>query len=145
LRQGFYLQRAASEAAIVNQERRMSRILLQLGVGMLVAGLAGSAAYAEGVEGVTVEGTRIVTKDVGRTAQLVPVVQVSLSYTVTYSDLDLNTSGGQATLQKRVDEAARAACREISRVYPNAGPDDYTCAKIAARDALAKVKGLSSE
>jgi UrcA family protein len=117
----------------------MRRILTGVAVGLLACTVAGTPARSEQLEGVNVEASRIVKETIGRAANSAPINQVSLSYRVSYADLDLASKGGVATLEKRVDEAAMAACKEISKLYPLATPDDMSCAKIASKAAMVKV------
>jgi UrcA family protein len=59
---------------------------------------------------------------------------------VSHSGLDLTSSAGIAALEKRVSDAALAACKEISRLHPAAKPDDAACAKAAVDEAMVKVR-----
>jgi UrcA family protein len=110
----------------------------------LVAGAAFvSTATAQQVEGVNVEASRIVKERVGTTADnLTPINAIALSYKVSYTDLDLTTSAGAKALEGRVNAAALAACKEITRLYPDANPGDTACAKKAAAEAMVKVREL---
>jgi UrcA family protein len=101
--------------------------------------MAGSAAFAQQVEGVTVVAARTVKEQIGRAPNLAPINAISLSYSVSFADLDLSTSAGAAALDQRVKDAAMAACKEITKLYPQARPDDAACAKAAVGEAAAKV------
>ena len=59
---------------------------------------------------------------------------------MSYSDLDLGTKAGAAALEKRVQAAAAAACKEVRRVYPEAEPGDSACAKNAVDEAMVRVR-----
>jgi len=48
------------------------------------------------------------------------VDHVSASRTVRYGDLDINTDYGAHILKARIERAARSACRELDRDYPDA-------------------------
>jgi UrcA family protein len=121
------------------RRRVMRRILLGVAVGLLACTVAGTPARSETLEGVNVEASRIVKETIGRAPSSAPINQISLSYRVTYADLDLATKDGAKALEKRVQEAAMAACKEITKLYPLATPDDTTCAKKASDDAMVKV------
>ena len=115
--------------------------------GIALALVAGTAlagqAFAQQIEGVNVEASRIVKERIGTTADnLTPINSVSLSYKVSYADLDLATSAGAKALEERVKAASLDACKEITRLYPNASPDDTACAKKAAKEAMVKVSEL---
>ena len=110
-----------------------------------VAVLASGTAFAQNVEAVNVQGKRVLTtKTVRRTSSGIPVVEVSLSYSVSAAGVDPAASAGEAELARRVDVAAGAACREISRQYPDATPSDAECARQAAGKAMVKVRELAA-
>lgn len=120
----------------------MKTMPMQLGIGLLAAALTGSGVYAQSPEGVTVTGSRIARETIGSSTIGAPIDEVSLSYRVSYSDLDLTSSGGKATLERRVRAAADAACAEISRLYPDAKPGDAACVEAAVDAAMVKVHEL---
>jgi len=122
----------------------MKTMLMQLGIGLLAAALAGSSVYAQAPEGVTVTGSRIAKETIGSSTTGAPIDQVSLSYKVNHSDLDLTSGAGKATLEKRVREAANAACNEISRLYPDAKPGNAACVEAAVDAAMVKVHEVVS-
>jgi UrcA family protein len=63
---------------------------------------------------------------------------------VNAKDLDLSAHAGFMEVQKRVNDAAAAACKEISRQYPNSNESDADCAKAAAAKAMVKVNQLAA-
>ena len=109
----------------------MRRFLCGLAMALSLVTLGGASAYGQDVEGVIVKGSRIVTENIGRAPSGIPISEISLSYKVSYSDLDLGSNEGKVALEKRVSDAALAACKEISRLHPGAKPDDAACAKAA--------------
>jgi UrcA family protein len=111
-------------------------------IGLLVCAVAGTSVWAQELEGVNVEAARLVKENLGRAPSGAPINAISLTYRVSYADLNLATPGGAAALEKRVNEAAMAACKEIGKLYPLATPDDFACAKKASGDAMVKVKEL---
>jgi UrcA family protein len=105
--------------------------------------LTAGIAIAEGVEQITVQGTRVLdAKDAGRTFGGVPVRDVSLSYGVNISDLDLASQEGPISLQKRVHDAAQAACTELGRQFPTSSPSDADCTSRATARAMVKANEL---
>jgi len=70
--------------------------------------------------------------------------EIRLSTKVDAAGLDLSTAGGAAALEQRINDAALAACQEITRLYANATPDEATCARAAAKSAMVKAKALES-
>ena len=111
--------------------------------GAIACTLIGGMAMAQGTEEVKVQATRMIeTKVVGRTDRLVPITEIALSYRVSLSGIDVTNSAGVAEAERRVSDAALAACREITRQYPTARPDDEKCAKIAADEAMVTVRNM---
>jgi len=95
--------------------------------------VSSSPAYAQ--DTLTEPGSITVTAprrvQVGRSTIGAPIDLISLSRFVNFSDVDLRTPAGQAELDKRAMAAARSACQELERQYPNGTPDSLTCAKQA--------------
>jgi UrcA family protein len=121
----------------------MKSVLLAVTIA-IAALVTGVGAYAEDIEGVTVTGSRIVKDRIGRAPSGAPINAISLSYGVSYADLDLGTAAGKAALEKRISEAANAACKEIGRLHPLATPDDAACARAAIDEAMVQVKKLGA-
>lgn len=118
----------------------MRRILRGLGTGVLAAIITAGGVYAQAPEGVIVTGSRIVTEKIGQSTIGAPINEVSLTYRVSYADLDLSSSDGQTMLEKRVREAANAACKEIGRSHPDAMQSDLECARKAIDQAMVQVR-----
>jgi UrcA family protein len=73
-----------------------------------------------------------------------PTLKLSLSYGVNTADLDLATQDGPMALEKRVKDAAKAACEELDQKYPllRLTPSSEDCAKAAADKAMVKAREL---
>lgn len=126
----------------------MRAILARGALTVILTSLIDGSAVAQqkDVEEVEVEATRILsTKVAGRTATGVPIVNISLSYGVNIADLNLASREGADELERRVHDAAHAACKEISRQHPNATPDDAACANAAANRAMVKARELIAQ
>lgn len=101
-------------------------------------GLVASSAVAQdynGPESVTVtaphfraDGTRLGG----------PLERVSLSGIVRYDDLNLQTREGARELRWRVNEEARAVCRNLAEAYPAYKMNGTSCYKDALENALVK-------
>jgi len=118
-----------------------------MGIAIAAAAVAlfGSLAVAQSSDEITVQGTRVMsTKSAGRTSTGVPILDVSLSYGVSTAGLDLASRVGALELEKRVHDAAMAACKEISKQYPNATPSEDACAKAAADKAMVRAHELEA-
>jgi len=122
----------------------MNRVLLSVAVGVAGSLWLGGIAIAQGTEEVTVTAAGVVEKDAGGAPGGARAQDMSFSYAVSYKGLDLASYAGAVELQKRVKDAARDACREISRQRPLAQltPDEGGCAKAAADKAMVRVNEL---
>jgi UrcA family protein len=122
----------------------MTRILIRGAIGLLAVTSVSTLVVADDMGEVTVQASRVVSKTVGNTASGVPIQDVSLSYGVSAKDLDLSSHAGFMAMQKRVNDAAMAACKELDRQYPDSTPKDTECAKTAAAKAMVKVNELAA-
>ena len=101
-----------------------------------------SMVVAQNLQEITVQVTRILnTKTVSRSTGA-SILDVSVSYGIKVADLDLASNYGPIQLEKRVRDAAMAACKDISRQYPDSTPSDEVCAKAAADKAMVNVHEL---
>jgi UrcA family protein len=125
------------------KEQTMKTIFVKAAIGAVASVLVGRIAIAQNVEEVAVQAKRgLTTKVVGRTASGLPLVDISLSHDASAAGLDLTSNAGAAELERRVNDAARAACKEIGRQYPDATPSNAECAKAAAGEAMVKARKL---
>jgi UrcA family protein len=122
----------------------MTRILIRGAIGLLAVTSLSTLVLAEDMGEVQVQASRVVSKTVGTTASGVPIVDISLSYGVSAKDLDLTSHAGFMAMQKRINDAAQAACKELGRQYPDSTPSDTDCAKNAAAKAMVKVNALAA-
>lgn len=104
-------------------------------------GMGPQDAEAE-VEEIVVTGRRIITRTVTRTPVGATLTEMTVSYRIGYGDLDLRSGAGRSELERRVSDAAVAACKEIGRVYPFAEPNDAECTRISRDRAMQQVKKL---
>jgi len=111
-------------------------------VGVACA-LVSSIAVAQDVGEITVLATRT-AKTTSRISGGIPVVDASLSYGVSYADLDLASHAGAMELEKRVHKAAMAACKEIAKQVPDSTPSVEDCAANAEGKAMVKVRELEA-
>jgi UrcA family protein len=121
----------------------MKTKLIGVTVAAIASALMSSMVIAQNLEEITVQGTRVLdVKDAGRSNTGIPLRDVSLSYGVNIADLDLATQYGPLALEKRVKDAAKAACEELGQKYPLSTPDNEVCAKAAADKAMVKARAL---
>ncbi len=123
----------------------MRPIQIRLPIAVVASALICSTVFAQSAQEITVQGTRaLTTKEVGQTTTGVTVIQISLGYGVSVAGMDLASSAGAVELEKRINDAAMAACKEITRQYPNATPSDADCARAAAKKAMVKAHELEA-
>lgn len=112
-----------------------------------VAGLAGSlliassSAFAQEKEEVTIVAPREMVKTVGRGMTGAPIREVSLTFAVSLADLDLTRAADYAEAEKRINETAAEACKQLDRMYPLMEPDPV-CAKKTADGGQAELKTI---
>jgi UrcA family protein len=68
----------------------------------------------------------------------VPVELYSLSYHVSYSDLDIGTEAGASALRRRVHDAATSACKDLTRMQPRVSRD-RSCVRKAEDGAKSQL------
>ena len=123
----------------------MNKILLGIGVAVSIS--VGSIAVAQPVQEIVVTARGDVTvKPAGTSASKVPIVDMSISYGVSYAGLDLASAVGVAELEKRVNDAAKEACKELAdrRPFQQFTTSEAECVKAAADKALVKVHDLEA-
>ncbi len=112
--------------------------------GVLAASVLAGAALAAEPE-IVVEVSRAAKTPIEKTASGVEISNVSVSYRVSTSGLDLAKTADAQALEKRVATAAADACKELSRQYPLlTSPSDIECARHATDKAMVKVKELET-
>ena len=120
----------------------MTRIVVRVAIGLLAASPLSTAVLAQDTGDVIVQASRVNKQTVGKTSSGIPIVDLSLSYGVSAKDLDLASHAGATELQRRVAEAAKAACKELGRQYPESLPSTDDCAKAATAKAMVRVNEL---
>ena len=108
----------------------------------------GAIAVAEELPAIVVTGKGVVAaKSAGNTSSGVPIVDMSITYGVSYAGLDLASAAGAAEIEKRVNDAAKEACKEIAARYPvrEFTTTEAQCAKAAAEQAMVKARALIAE
>jgi len=113
-------------------------------IGIAVAAVSvwiGGIAAAQSVEELTVQGTRVLDVKDGQYAG-VPVRDVSLSYGVNIADINLASQSGPFELEKRIRQAALAACEQLGRQFPQSSPSDGECTTAAVNKAMVKAHEL---
>jgi len=123
----------------------MKTTFMRVAVAAGAFALLGGIVIAQDIEEVTVQGSRVVTtKVVGRTSSGVPIKDVSISYGVSIAGLDLASHAGFMEAEKRVNDVAAAACRDLAQRYPTGTPSEAECTKAAADKAMVKVNELAA-
>ena len=100
-------------------------------------------ASAQNAKEVKIEAERVINeKVIAHITGGGKIIELTLSYPVNFADLDITSARGAAELDKRVKDAARAACEEIGFKYPNATPSDAVCAQKAAAKAMIELRKM---
>jgi UrcA family protein len=116
---------------------------LRSATAAVALGLMVGHVFAQSTAEVRVQATRVVsTKPGGRSSSGLPVVDLSLTYGVSLSDLNLGTNTGANAAAARIKAAALAACKELSRQYPDSAPSDEACAKTATDKGMVQLHEL---
>jgi len=72
-------------------------------------------------------GTPVNTGTVGRSTIGAPIELIELRGRVSYADLDLTKQADLAELDKRLNDAAKEACKDLARLYPVGHRDTRSC------------------
>jgi UrcA family protein len=103
--------------------------------------MAWGNVLAQPLEEIVVEASPIVKESKADTASPAPgYYKVAMSSRVSYADLDLAKPADVATLDWRINEAAKVVCEKLGKAYPDSGPDTKECAQRAAGKALAEAR-----
>ena len=120
----------------------MKRRLLAVALP-IAACMAWGNALTQPLEEIVVEASPIVKESAGDKATPVPgYYKVMMSSRVSYADLDLAKSTDVATLEWRINEAAKVVCEKLGKAYPDSGPDTKQCAKRAADKAMTEARQI---
>jgi len=123
----------------------MNKMLIVTAAAGLAAIATGTFAADQKLGKVTVEASKIVEQPAGRSYAGFPIKSFSLSYDVSFDDLDMTSKSGLAAAEKRVNTAALEACKQINNESTHMFPTDElspsveACAKDAAKEAMVKV------
>jgi UrcA family protein len=131
----------------LDEGKIMNRILLGIGIGVAASMSIARIAAAQELPEIVVSGTRVIAKTPAADSHGFPVLDMSVSIAVSYAGLDLASAAGAAELGKRVDDAAKQACKEIAnqRPYRQFRTSESECAKEAAEKGMVKVHALVAE
>ncbi|HET7204916.1 MAG TPA: UrcA family protein [Steroidobacteraceae bacterium] len=99
--------------------------------------LVGAGAYGQAMEVVTVEAVREIT--VGKSPIGAPIKELSIRSRVSYADLDLTTTEGLTTLEKRVKDTAVSTCKELKVQVPAEGSTEEKCVREAIDGATPQI------
>ncbi|HEV3182220.1 MAG TPA: UrcA family protein [Steroidobacteraceae bacterium] len=122
----------------------MNTVLTRVAAGASAAVfMVSGIAAAQNVKEVKIQAERVINeKVIAHITGGGKIIELTLSYRVSFADLDITSITGAAELEKRVKDAARAACEEIGSKYPGATPSDAVCAQKAAAKAMGEVRKM---
>jgi len=105
--------------------------------------MVSAVATAQNAKEVKIQAQRVINeKVIAHITGGGKIIELTLSYPVSVADLDITSVAGATELEKRVRDAARAACAEIGSKYPHATPSDAVCAQKADAKAMSDVRKL---
>ena len=112
----------------------------------VVSGAAYAQAVPQPTETIIVVAPFIVTQEMKANPHQ-RLMNVSITGTVNFGDLDLGKAADIATLKTRVHDTAESLCKQIELKYPSAGYVPVTnqdCPKAATDEAMDTVNLLAS-
>lgn len=121
----------------------MKSIVMGAATVLAACSLFALSATAQQSEEVTVTASRVEHVKVVSGSPGSFFKDVSLSYGVSLAGLDLTKTASEMELERRVNDAALAACKDLEKGYPVASqPTTADCASSAASKAMAQVHAL---
>ncbi len=126
--------------------RRSTHLFFSIAGTLTALATASNCAIAQEQQlaQITVTAPREVHKVVGKSTAGVPIESISLSYQVTFSDLDLTRPAGVSELERRIDTMAKAACVDLDKLYPRKPSDQHCVTRAIASAADQKKQAIAS-
>ena len=109
--------------------------LTLVAIGVAIAGVT---AVAQELKEIVVETPRI-ERSTERSANGAPIDIISVTHRVSYKDIDISTKLGGQVLETRVKDSAKAACKEIDKLYPLNTSGSPECERTAVDKAMVQV------
>jgi UrcA family protein len=104
----------------------------------IAAGLTifSGASFAQQPAEVVVEAAR--PQVTHSSANGVPIDVITIRHRVSYKDIDISTTSGAEVLKQRIKDAAKEACKDIGKLYPNVFVSSGVaeCEKAAIDDGM---------
>lgn len=100
--------------------------------------ITGGPVVAQQISEIIVEAPYL-RQQVGRTSSGSPIELITLTKRVGYADLNLALQADVEQLNKRINDTAEEACKQIKSLYP-LDPSDPTCVKKAVDGGMAQAK-----
>lgn len=104
-----------------------------------ILAFASGAVVAQNLPEVIVEAPHaaVPTKQpIGPHGMVVPAV--SITYRVSYADLNIATHSGAMELEKRIKDAAKDACEQLTKLYPESAEGEPPCVEGAIKKAMVR-------
>ena len=121
----------------------MNKSVMGAAAALAACALFAGSAMAQQSEEITVTASRIAHPKVVTAVPGTFMKNISLSYGVSTAGLDLTRTASEAELERRVNDAALAACKDIEKDYPmQSQPSVSECASNAAGKAMVQVHAL---
>jgi len=121
----------------------MNKKLIAAAAALAVCSVFAGTATAQQSEEITVTASRVAHPKVVTAVPGTFMKDISLSYGVSTAGLDLTKTASETELERRVNDAALAACKDIEKDYPmQSQPTVSECASNAALKAMIQVHAL---
>ena len=119
---------------------------IQVVLTAVALAMTGTSAIAQQTETseVKIEASRSVQR-IGTSTIGAPIEIVQLTRRVNYADLDLATHRGALDLERRINDTAKAACKQLDTLYPlgtteGPGKEGKSCVKAAVDSAMVQAQ-----
>jgi UrcA family protein len=121
----------------------MKSIVTGAATALAACSLFAGSAMAQQTEEITVTASRVAHPKVVTGVPGSYIKDVSLSYGVSIAGLDLTKTASEMELERRVNDAALAACKDLEKDYPlDSQPSTAECTSSAAGKAMVQVHAL---
>jgi UrcA family protein len=138
-RMHMFMNRVSLRAPKIELTSATQMAIVALAFAMTAPAALAAQIDNDQVSQITVQASqKVKTKQVGISYTGIPIEQIQLTRHVGYGDLDLASPAGKAALDKRIKDTAKAACEQLSRLYPleQWTTDNQTCIADAIDAAM---------
>jgi UrcA family protein len=147
-RMHIFMSRAGVRAPKIQLPSATRLAIVAIAFAMTAPAASAAQIDNDQVSQITVQASqKVKTKQVGVSYTGIPIEQIQLTRRVGYGDLDLASSAGKAALDKRIKDTAKAACEQLSTLYPleQWTTDNQTCIADAIDAAMTQKETILAD